>query len=106
VLGDQIPPEGYRPPIERIQETVAAHYGLTVAKLTSASREQKVALPRQVAMFLCREIAQEKLQLIAEKFNKKDHTTVISAVDRVRTLMASDETVRNDVRKLTAALLP
>lgn len=106
VLGDQIPPEGYRPPIERIQEAVAAHYGLTVAKLTSSNREQKVALPRQVAMFLCREIAQEKLQLIAEKFNKKDHTTVISAVERVRSLMESDEALRNAVRALTTALLP
>ena len=74
---------------------MAAHYGLTVAKLTSsASREQKVALPRQVAMFLCRELAKEKLQLIAEKFNKKDHTTVISAVERVRTLQESDEAPR------------
>ena len=77
VLGDVIPPHGYRPPIEQIQEEVAAYYGLTVAKLTSGSREQKVALPRQVAMYLCRELAKEKLQSIAEKFNKKDHTTVI-----------------------------
>ena len=82
VLGDVIPPPGYRPPIERIQEAVAAHYGLTVAKLTSASREQKIALPRQVAMYLCRELAKEKFQPIAERFNKKDHTTVIAAVER------------------------
>jgi chromosomal replication initiator protein len=106
VLGDQIPPVGYRPPIERIQETVAAHYGLTVAKLTSSSREQKVALPRQVAMYLCRELAQEKLQLIAEKFNKKDHTTVISAVDRVKALMETDEPIRTAIQTLTVALLP
>jgi chromosomal replication initiator protein len=106
VLGDQIPPEGYRPPIERIQEAVAAHYGLTVAKLTSSSREQKVALPRQVAMYLCRELALEKLQLIAEKFNKKDHTTVISAVERVKTLKETDEAVRDAVLALTSVLLP
>jgi chromosomal replication initiator protein len=106
VLGDVIPPEGYRPPIERIQEAVAAHYGLTVAKLTSGSREQKVALPRQVAMYLCRALAEEKLQSIAEKFNKKDHTTVISAVDRVKTLMESDEALRAAVAALTAKLAP
>ena len=106
VLGDVIPPEGYRPPIERIQEAVAAHYGLTVAKLTSSSREQKVALPRQVAMFLCRELAKEKFQSIAEKFNKKDHTTVISAVDRVRTLIETDAAVRTAVASLTATLVP
>ncbi len=106
VLGDVIPPQGYRPPIERIQEAVAAQYGLTVAKLTSASREQKIALPRQVAMYLCRELAKEKFQSIAEKFNKKDHTTVIAAVERIRTLMEQEEPVRNAVQVLTAKLAP
>ncbi len=106
VLSDVIPPQGYRPPIERIQETVAAHYGLTVAKLTSASREQKVALPRQVAMHLCRILAEEKLQAIAEKFNKKDHTTVIAAIDRVKSLMETDEQVHRAVLALTAKLAP
>jgi chromosomal replication initiator protein len=106
VLGDVIPPPGYRPPIEKIQDAVAAHYGLTVAKLTSASREQKVALPRQVAMYLCRELAKEKFQSIAEKFNKKDHTTVIAAVDRIRQLMATDGSVSSALQALTAKLAP
>ncbi|HEX9401776.1 MAG TPA: chromosomal replication initiator protein DnaA [Anaeromyxobacter sp.] len=106
VLSDVIPPQGYRPPIERIQEMVAAHYGLTVAKLTSASREQKVALPRQVAMHLCRVLAGEKLQAIAEKFNKKDHTTVIAAIDRVKSLMETDAAVRTAVQVLTSKLAP
>ena len=106
VLADVIPPPGYRPSIERIQEEVAGHYGLSVPKLTSASREQKVALPRQVAMFLCRELAKETLQSIAEKFNKKDHTTVIAAVERIRELMASDTAVRDAVATLTAKLVP
>ncbi|HZY05034.1 MAG TPA: chromosomal replication initiator protein DnaA [Anaeromyxobacteraceae bacterium] len=106
VLSDVIPPPGYRPSIERIQEAVASHYGLTVAKLTSVSREQKIALPRQVAMYLCRELARETLQSIAEKFNKKDHTTVIAAVDRVKELMAQDAEVRQAVAGLTARLAP
>jgi chromosomal replication initiator protein len=106
VLSDVIPPVGYRPTIERIQEVVAAHYGLTVAKLTSASREQKVALPRQIAMYLCRILAEEKLQAIAEKFNKKDHTTVISAIDRVKSLIESDDQIRVAIQALTAHLAP
>ncbi|WP_242344204.1 chromosomal replication initiator protein DnaA [Anaeromyxobacter terrae] len=106
VLGDVIPPEGYKPPIERIQEAVAAHYGLTVAKLTSASREQKIAQPRQVAMYLCRELGKEKFQSIAERFNKKDHTTVIAAVERIRSLMETEEPVRSAVQVLTAKLAP
>jgi chromosomal replication initiator protein len=106
VLSDVIPPKGYRPPIERIQEVVSAHFGLTVPKLTSPSREQKVALPRQVAMYLCRILAEEKLQAIAEKFNKRDHTTVIAAIDRVKSLIETDEAVRNAVQVLSAKLAP
>jgi len=106
VLSDVIPPPGYRPPIEKIQEQVSAHYGLTVAKLTSSSREQKVALPRQVAMYLCRELGRETLQTIAEKFNKKDHTTVLAAVDRVVELMAQDPKLQGEVQLLSARLAP
>jgi chromosomal replication initiator protein len=106
VLSDVIPPPGYKPSIERIQELVSAHYGLTVAKLTSASREQKIALPRQVAMYLCRELAKETFQLIAEKFNKKDHSTVISAKERIEELLGTDAAVQAAVTSLTQKLLP
>jgi chromosomal replication initiator protein len=106
VLRDVIPPPGYRPSIERIQEEVAASYGITVARLTSASREQKIALPRQVAMYLCRELARETFQSIAEKFNKKDHTTVIAAVDRVLKLASTEQEVRAAVAALTSRLAP
>jgi chromosomal replication initiator protein len=106
VLSDVIPPPGYRPSIEKIQEAVAAHYRLTVARLTSSSREQKVAQPRQVAMYLCRELADETLQTIAEKFNKKDHTTVIAAVERVKELMAGDAELRGEVDLLIGRLAP
>src|SRR5512137_2142312 len=106
VLHDVIPPPGYRPSIERIQEAVAAHYGITVAKLTSASREQKIAVPRQVGMYLCRELAKETLQTIAEKFNKKDHTTVIAAIDRVNELMASDPEVCAAVETVRSRVAP
>ena len=104
VLSDVIPPPGYRPSIERIQEAVAAHYGITVARLTSSSREQKIALPRQVAMFLCRELAKETLQTIAEKFNKKDHTTVISAIERVNELSLTDLEIRQAVETLRSGV--
>jgi chromosomal replication initiator protein len=101
-----IPPPGYRPTIEKIQEAVSAHFGLTVAKLTSGSREQKIAQPRQMAMFLCREIAEETFQSIAEKFNKKDHTTVISAVDRAKELIQTDPEFKGAVEKLRKELQP
>jgi chromosomal replication initiator protein len=106
VLGDVIPPPGYKPSIERIQEEVAKFYDLTVAKLTSPNREQKIAVPRQVAMYLCRTLAGETLQQIADKFNKKDHTTVMAAEKRVRELLESDSKVKGDVATLSARLSP
>ncbi len=106
VLGDVIPPPGYKPSIEHIQEEVAKYYDLTVAKLTSPNREQKIALPRQVAMYLCRALAGETLQQIADKFNKKDHTTVMAAEKRVRELIESDAAVAADVASLSAKLSP
>src|SRR5512143_204083 len=106
VLSDVIPPPGYRPSIEKIQEAVSAHFGLTVAKLTSGSREQKIAQPRQVAMYLCRTLAGETLQQIADKFNKKDHTTVMAAEKRVRELIEGDRRVAEDVAALTEKLSP
>jgi chromosomal replication initiator protein len=57
-------------------------------------------------MHLCRILAEEKLQAIAEKFNKKDHTTVIAAIDRVKSLMETDEQVHRAVLALTAKLAP
>ena len=106
VLGDVIPPPGYKPSIERIQEEVAKYYALTVAKLTSPNREQKIALPRQVAMYLCRTLAGETLQQIADKFNKKDHTTVMAAEKRVRELIEADPRVAEDVTALASKLAP
>jgi chromosomal replication initiator protein len=106
VLGDVIPPPGYKPTIEKIQEAVASHYGLSVAKLTSPSREQKIAIPRQVAMYLCRTLSGETLQQVAEKFNKKDHTTVMAAERRIRQLIAEEPRVAADVATLTARLSP
>jgi chromosomal replication initiator protein len=104
VLRDAIPPPGYKPSVEKIQAAVAAFYGLTVPKLTSPSREQKVALPRQVAMYLCRQLSGETYQLIAEKFNKKDHTTVMAAERRITQLVGEDAKVAQELATLQSKL--
>jgi chromosomal replication initiator protein len=57
-------------------------------------------------MYLCRTLAGETLQQIADKFNKKDHTTVMAAEKRVRELLAADSKVKGDVAALTARLSP
>ena len=57
-------------------------------------------------MYLCRTLSGETLQQVAEKFNKKDHTTVMAAERRVRQLLADDPQVASDVQALTARLTP
>ncbi len=106
VLKDVIRSPDYKPTIEQIQEQVAKYYKITVAKLTSPNREQKVAQPRQIAMYLCRTLAKATLQEIADKFNKKDHTTVMAAEKRVRELIGTDHEAAAAVAALTAILSP
>jgi chromosomal replication initiator protein len=57
-------------------------------------------------MYLCRILAEEKLQAIADKFNKKDHTTVIAAIDRVKSLIETDDHLSGAVQSLSSKLAP
>jgi Bacterial dnaA protein helix-turn-helix len=87
-----------------IQETVAAFYGLSVDILTSPRRTREVVLPRQVAMFLVRELTVTSLPAIGRAFGGKDHTTVLHACRRVRQLIRDHAPVRGDLFQIRAAL--
>ena len=68
--------------IERIQETVSERFGITVNELCSAKRSQSIAYPRQVAMYLSRELTDSSLPKIGKEFGGRDHTTVMHATRR------------------------
>ena len=70
--------------IRRIQETVSERFGMSVAELCSAKRSQSIAYPRQVAMYLSRELTDSSLPKIGKEFGGRDHTTVIHATRRSR----------------------
>lgn len=91
-------------PIGRIQATVCSSYGITPFILKSAVRWRKVARPRQVAMYLVRELTGHSLPNIGRHFGNRDHTTVIHAIKAVEERMASDPSYRADVEALRAAL--
>jgi chromosomal replication initiator protein len=82
--------------IRDIETAVAAHFGLTRAQLRGMSRARAVARPRQVAMFLAREITGLSLPRIGQQFTR-DHTTVLYAVRRIVRLMAGDAALARDV---------
>ncbi|MBR1671607.1 MAG: chromosomal replication initiator protein DnaA [Fretibacterium sp.] len=86
--------------IEDIKSTVAESFGISLEDLTSSKRTAELVLPRQIAMFLCREMTETSLQQIAHAFRKKDHTTVIHAQQKVGELIKADADIRRTVDNL------
>ncbi len=86
--------------IEGIKSVVAESFGVSLEDLASAKRTAELALARQVAMFLCREMTNESLQKIAQSFRKKDHTTVIHAQRKIGDLIRSDADMKRTVDNL------
>lgn len=88
--------------IASIKEKISKAHGLTVKEMDNHRRDQRVAAPRQIAMFVCTELTDCSLPHIAREFNKKDHTTVMYARDKVKEQMQRDEAYRNKIRSLVA----
>ncbi len=90
--------------VDMIQKTVSEHYGLTQADLISERRARAVARPRQVAMWLAKQITTRSLPDIGRRFGGRDHTTVLHAVRRIEQLKAEDPQIARDVDLLLRKL--
>jgi chromosomal replication initiator protein len=90
--------------IERIQETVSERFGLSLAELCGDRRSQNIVYPRQVAMYLSRELTDSSLPKIGREFGGRDHTTVIHATSKIARLIREDRSVYNLVQELTARI--
>ncbi len=90
--------------IDEIQKQVAAHYSIKLADMHSARRSRVVARPRQVAMYLAKQLTSKSLPEIGRKFGGKDHTTVMHAVKRIDELMQADSELSDDVTLLMRLL--
>jgi chromosomal replication initiator protein len=88
--------------IPRIQEAVSERFGVTLEELVSPRRSQSVAYPRQVAMYLSRELTDSSLPKIGREFGNRDHTTVMHATQKITRLIREDRSVYNLVQELTA----
>ena len=91
-------------PMERIVNRVAKSYGVKPKEILGASRLKGVMIPRQVAMYLAREVAKLPLATIGRYFNGRDHTTVLHATRKVIETMKSDPQLLVAVRELKAGL--
>jgi chromosomal replication initiator protein len=99
-------PQGEPPEVsvERIQETVIDRFGISMQELVGDRRSQSIVYPRQVAMYLCRELTDSSLPKIGKKFGGRDHTTVIHATSKIAKLIQEDRSVYNLVQELTARI--
>jgi chromosomal replication initiator protein len=103
VLKDVFPQgEAAEVSIKRIQELVSERFGLSLDELCGDKRSQNIVYPRQVAMYLSRELTDSSLPKIGKEFGGRDHTTVIHATSKIARLIREDRSVWNLVQELTA----
>jgi chromosomal replication initiator protein len=104
VLHDLLRSNDRRVSIEDIQKRVAEHYNIRVSDMHSARRSRSVARPRQVAMYLAKQLTSRSLPEIGRKFGGRDHTTVIHAVRKVEELSTQDASFAEDLELLRRML--
>jgi chromosomal replication initiator protein len=104
VLHDVLRANDRRVTIEEIQKRVAEHFNIRFADMHSARRARAVARPRQVAMYLAKQLTSRSLPEIGRKFGGRDHTTVMHAVRKVEELRQADSSFCEDVDLLRRLL--
>ncbi len=104
VLHDLLRANDRRVTIEEIQKRVAEHFNIRVSDMHSARRARSVARPRQVAMYLAKQLTSRSLPEIGRKFGGRDHTTVMHAVRKVDELREKDSSFAEDVELLRRML--
>ncbi len=104
VLHDLLRANDRRVTIEEIQKRVAEHFNIKLAEMHSARRARSVARPRQVAMYLAKQLTSRSLPEIGRKFGGRDHTTVMHAVKKVEELRERDSGFAEDVELLRRML--
>ncbi len=104
VLHDLLRASDRRVTIEEIQKKVAEHFAIRLADMHSPRRARQVARPRQVAMYLAKQLTSRSLPEIGRKFGGRDHTTVMHAVRKIDELRAADAAFSEDVDLLRRML--
>lgn len=91
--------------ILQIQEEVASYYHIQLKDLKGKKRVKSIVVPRQIAMFLAREMTDNSLPKIGAEFGGKDHTTVIHAHEKIQQLLKHDPTIQNEISEIKGLLL-
>lgn len=86
--------------IQDIQKVVGAYYGIRIEDFAAKKRTKSIAYPRQIAMYLSRELTDFSLPKIGEEFGGRDHTTVIHAHDKIKKEIEIDPTLKHEIESL------
>lgn len=86
--------------MDGIQEVVAEHYGIKVAEMKSKRRTRNITFPRQIAMYLARELTDSSLPEIGEFFGGRDHTTVMHAYEKIESELKIDPSLQSAIKEL------
>ena len=92
--------------IDLIQKKVAAYYNIRQSDIVGKKRVKQIVFPRQIAMYLARELTESSLPKIGKEFGGKDHTTVLHAIDKIENQLAEDDNLQDDIRNLRMELQP
>lgn len=87
--------------IERIKKIITADYNLRMEDMHSKKRTQNIAFPRQIAMYLSRELTDFSLPHIGNEFGGRDHTTVIHAHNKIKEKIENEADFSNKIERLT-----
>ncbi|WP_184756514.1 chromosomal replication initiator protein DnaA [Streptosporangium album] len=90
--------------VATIMASTAAYFGLSIDDLCGGSRSRVLVTARQIAMYLCRELTDMSLPKIGQQFGGRDHTTVMHADRKIRSLMAERRSIYNQVNELTTRI--
>jgi len=86
--------------IDHIQKAVASNYRITLSELVAKSNARQFSLPRQVAMYICKQLTKHSYPEIGRAFGGKHHTTVMHSVEKIEALISSDSLMRKRVRDI------
>lgn len=86
--------------IDKVIQIVANTYNITVEDIKSKKRLSKIAVPRQIGMYICRLYLKESLPKIGSEFGGKDHTTVMHSVDKIKREIAKDKTLEDEINRI------
>jgi chromosomal replication initiator protein len=100
VLADILPSQQKPLSIELIQEEIAEYFGITISDLKAKKRTREITFPRQIAMFLCRELTDSSLPKIGKEFGGRDHTTVLHAWEKINKEQDKNEGLANQLHEI------